>query len=301
MKKTFLLTLFITICFAANATTYYISANGNDAYSGTSSSTPWKSLSKLNSFFGSLSPGDNVLLNRGETFYGNITISKSGSSGSPITIGAYGTGANPLVTGFTNVNTWTNIGGNIWESTGAISGLSMCNMVVINNIRTSMGRTPNTGWYTYQSFSGDASITSNSLNSVAINWTGAQVVIRKNPYVIDKGTINSQSGATLNYTDIGSGFYSPTANYGFFIQNDPRTLDVQNEWYFDASTKKIKIYSITLPTNVQVVTLDNNIYSSGSNSIVINGVNFQGSNQDAVLTYGCSNWIINARWFKQHD
>ena len=94
MKK--LLSLgFIVVAFgfAANATTYYFSASGDDANNGTSASAPWKTLAKFNSVFSSLSPGDNILFNRGDVFYGGIAISRSGSSGSPIAIGAYGSGS----------------------------------------------------------------------------------------------------------------------------------------------------------------------------------------------------------------
>ena len=125
MKSKLLLVVFTTLCFVANATTYYISASGNDANNGTSTSTPWKSLSKLNSYFSSLKPGDNILFNRGDIFYGSITINTSGTSGSPITISAYGTGANPVITGFTNVTAWTNLGGNIWESSCSFNFISL--------------------------------------------------------------------------------------------------------------------------------------------------------------------------------
>ena len=48
--------------------------------------------------------------------------------------------------------------------------------------------------------------------------------------------------------------YDGTNNYGFFIQNDSRTLDTAGEWYYNLSTKKIRIYSSISPTNVQVST-----------------------------------------------
>ena len=114
MKQLFSV-LFIISCLTASAKNYYISSvSGNDANSGTSTTAAWKTITKLNSSFSTLLPGDAVLFNRGETFYGSIIVSKSGSSGSPIVIGAYGTGANPVITGFTTVNTWTNLGNNIW-------------------------------------------------------------------------------------------------------------------------------------------------------------------------------------------
>ena len=236
--------LFLIMSITANATTYYVSNSGSDSNNGTSTTTPWKSLTKVNSFAGSLKAGDNVLFNRGETFYGSITITKSGSSGAPITLGAYGSGANPVITGFTTVSTWTNLGSNIWESSSAVSGLSTCNMVVINGVNTAMGRYPNTGYLTFQSHSGSASITSSSLNAGTTNWTGAEVVIKKNRGIIDRSLITSASGSTINYTTGSNN--AAIDGFGFFIQNDARTLDRQNEWYYNPSTKKIRIYSTPL-------------------------------------------------------
>src|SRR5882672_4202184 len=135
MKKLIAVVL-LTLSFAANATTYYFSASGNDANNGTSTSTPWKTLSKFNSVFASKSPGDNFLFKRGDVFYGKITISRSGSSTAPITIGAYGTGAMPVITGLTTVSAWKSLGSNIWESTNAVSSVKYTNVVLINGVNT---------------------------------------------------------------------------------------------------------------------------------------------------------------------
>ncbi|MDQ2720976.1 MAG: right-handed parallel beta-helix repeat-containing protein, partial [Bacteroidota bacterium] len=275
MKKLFFLPIFI-IGMAANATNYYISANGNDANNGTSASSSWKTLAKLNSFFSSLNPGDNVLLNRGDTFYGSITISKSGSPGAPITISAYGAGANPVITGFTTVTSWTNLGNNIWESTNSVSTLSNCNMVVINGVNTPMGRYPNSGWLNIDSHSGNTSITSNSLSALA-NWTGAEVVTRTLRWVIDRGTISSQSGNTINYTKTGT--YEPSNGWGFFIQNSTSTLDQQNEWYYNPFTKRIRVYSTFSPMNVQLATIDTLININNYNYITFSNIFLQGANK----------------------
>ena len=276
MKKTLTpLILILAICFNAKATNYYIAASGNDANNGTSTSTPWKTLNKLNSFFSSLKPGDNVLLNRGDVFYGTIIVNKSGSSGYPITIGAYGSGADPMVTGFTTVSSWTNIGSNIWESTGAVTTLSTFNnVVVINGVITPMGRYPNTGYLAYQSHSGTSSITSSSLTG-SPNWTGAEAVIRTIRWNLERDLITSQSGGTLSYSGSTS---TPTDGYGFFIQNDPRTLDSQNEWYFNPSTKKLRIYSASMPTNVRVASIDRLAYTNGYNYITFDNIDFEGAN-----------------------
>lgn len=82
---------------AAGATTYYVSAAGNDANSGTSPSQAIRSLGRASGL--NLQPGDSVLLERGATFSGKLAVWKNGSAGNPITIGAYGSGAKPVVTG----------------------------------------------------------------------------------------------------------------------------------------------------------------------------------------------------------
>ena len=67
IKCIFILILFI-ISSLVSATTYYISSAGNDASNGTSTTTSWATLNKVNGF--SLAAGDNILFNRGDTWYG---------------------------------------------------------------------------------------------------------------------------------------------------------------------------------------------------------------------------------------
>jgi len=266
---------FILFVFNANATNYYLSNSGNDANSGTDPSSPWKTLNKLNSFK-NLKKGDNVFFKRGDTFYGSITVSNSGTAGNPITFSAYGTGENPIITGFTNVTKWTNLGNNIWESTDAVSTLPTCNMVVINGVNTAMGRWPNHGYLTFQLHSGKTSITSSDLAATP-NWTGAEVVIRSTQWTLERKKISSQSEGRLNYPALN---YEPANGFGFFIQNDPRTLDLQNEWYYNPSTKKVSIYSISQPVSIYIASKDTLVTVHG-NYLTFNNLSFRGANQYA--------------------
>lgn len=278
MKPLFALTLVLIIfCPFANATNYYFSTSGNDANNGTTTSTPWQTIAKFNSVFASKSPGDNFLFNRGDVFYGTLIISRSGSVGLPITIGAYGTGANPVITGFTAVTSWTNLGSNIWESTSAISTLSTCNKVIINGTDVPMGRSPQTGFFTISSAT-STSITSPSLNSAVTNWTGGQVVVKIIRDLHAISTISSASGSTINFGSITT----PTAGWGFFIQNNVQTLTYQNAWYYNSSTKKIRIYSTVSPANVQVSTVPELVTASGRSYVTFDGLYFTGSNASAI-------------------
>src|SRR6266496_1903114 len=114
MKNLLTLLMLIKLVFFSekvNAINYYFSTtDGDDSRTSTqaqSSSTPWKTLSKLNTFFSSLQPGDLVVFKRGDVFYGSINIAKSGSSGLPISFSAYGTGAKPVISGFATIPSWT--------------------------------------------------------------------------------------------------------------------------------------------------------------------------------------------------
>jgi hypothetical protein len=100
---TLLVCLFL-FAVPAGATIYYVAAAGSDANSGTSAGAAWQTIGKVNGT--TFAAGDSVLFNRGDVWYGTaLVVPSSGSSGSPITFGAYGSGANPIIKGATNLST----------------------------------------------------------------------------------------------------------------------------------------------------------------------------------------------------
>jgi uncharacterized repeat protein (TIGR02059 family) len=277
MRKVLMVLVCLTSTFAY-ATDYYVSSSGNDSANGLSSSAPWQSISKVNSVFSSLNPGDRILFKRGDRFYGSLQVSGSGSSGSPITIGAYGTGANPVITGFTTISGWTSNGGGIYSKT--VSSQSPPNMVTVNDVNTAIGRWPNTGFLYLDSHVSNTSITDSELPS-SPDWTGAEVVIRKVPFVYDRNKITDHSGSTLTYKT-GSD-YSPRDGYGYFIQNDIKTLDQVGEWYYDGTTFYM-YFGSSDPNSftVKVSTIDQLAYLLGRNYITFDNISFEGANIYAV-------------------
>jgi len=77
--------------------TYYVSNDGDDGNSGLSELLPWDTVDKVN--ISSFNAGDSVLFNKADTWREQLTVPSSGSEGSPITFGAYGTGADSIITG----------------------------------------------------------------------------------------------------------------------------------------------------------------------------------------------------------
>ena len=266
---------------------YFSSTDGDDSRTSSQaqdSSTPWRSIDKLNSIFSSLEAGDVILFKRGDVFYGGISVKKSGSSRASIKFAAYGSGVKPIITGFTDVTSWTSIGDNLWVSSNPVSNLFTLNIITVNGLFVPIGKWPNSGYNTINSSSGGTSLTSNSLTN---NWVGGTVVIRKNHWILDKSTIIHQSGNTIDFTNPTN--YNSQNGWGFFIQNTKEACDIQNEWWYSAS-KKIGIYSSSSPTGVRIAAVDNLVDISSYSFIKFNSIMFQGSNS-ATVTISSGNNI----------
>jgi hypothetical protein len=83
---------------AAAVTVYYVdSVAGDDSAAGTSAATAWRTLAKASA--AALAPGDRILLRRGGTWTGRLSVSRSGTAAAPVVVDAYGTGARPVVKG----------------------------------------------------------------------------------------------------------------------------------------------------------------------------------------------------------
>lgn len=222
---------------SAHAATYYFSSSvGNDEYTSIQARnplTPWKTLNKLNSFFKNLGAGDSILFKRGEIFYGSITADRAGAVFSPIYFGAYGAGNKPEISGLSALTNWKMVKPGVYATACTAGGATL----IINNKPQALGRYPNKGYLTYQSHNANSSVTGAPL---AEDWTGAEVVIRKNRWVIDKAAITGQSAGTISYN--GSSQAAPTNGYGYFIQNSLKTLDQFGEWYFDPAQKLMYVY-----------------------------------------------------------
>ena len=81
----------------SGGTVYYLdSTSGNDNNSGTSTGSAWRTLAKVSTR--SFNAGDVIAFQRGKTFTGTATIASPGTSTNPITVTAFGSGAQPLLT-----------------------------------------------------------------------------------------------------------------------------------------------------------------------------------------------------------
>lgn len=116
MKKILLLFLFSLTCFLAcrksretagqqpvpghavvRPAIYYIAPNGDDANAGTSTASPWKTLSKVNSV--TFLPGDRILFKSGGVWNGTLQPKGSGKADAVIVIDKYEGDIKPVIHG----------------------------------------------------------------------------------------------------------------------------------------------------------------------------------------------------------
>ncbi len=109
----------------ARAATFYVSvADGDDTHctglahtayaSGSNQPCPWKTVAKVNR--SSFSAGDSILFKKGETWRESLLPPSAGVAGNVITIGAYGSGAQPIISGADSVTSWALYSGTTYKA-----------------------------------------------------------------------------------------------------------------------------------------------------------------------------------------
>ena len=194
----------------ANAKNYYFSSNGSNANNGLSPLTPWQTLTKLNSFFSNLQPGDSVLFRKGETFIGHFAASVNGSSGHPIYIGTYGTGSAPIFQYDIAANLSKTIPQRaiVYAAAGisyiTIDGIKFTDTTkTTSNIHTST--TANVGYAIDFDGSGSTGCNGNTLSNLDISLVGIAIELKGNNNTVtnckisDLGGVVNQSGNSGNY------------------------------------------------------------------------------------------------------
>ena len=86
---------------SASSATYYVDSTASCPGLGTQVS-PWCNFNVINST--NFGPGDELLLKDGDTFTSGLTLSGSGTSTSYLTLGSYGSGPAPIISGGNNLN-----------------------------------------------------------------------------------------------------------------------------------------------------------------------------------------------------
>ncbi len=266
------LTLSSALALGAHATNYYVSETGNDSNTGTSQSQAWRTIDRVNQVIYNLQPGDQILFKRGGTYRGMLILGSSGTSSTPITVGAYGSGNDPVLSGAKALSGWSLHQGSIWK----VAVTAEPRHVFCANELMTLARYPNTGWLRNDQGAGTY-INDADLTQPAGHWNGAQLVVRSSNWSYDVTTVTNYTPGQLQFNDIY--FNLDTLHWGYYLQNKLSELDAQKEWYYDAPNGDLYFRAPgnadpnTLP--VEASTLDQGLWiQPNRHHIVVQNITF---------------------------
>lgn len=245
----------------ASATNYYFSSTGNDANSGISTSSPYKTITKLNTL--NLVAGDSVFFKCGDIFRGQINITASGNSTSSIVFTSYGNGAKPIISGAEVITGFT-LNGNKYEKTLT----QKMNNFFVSDKEQTLARYPNNGRYLWLDSAQKTYLKDADLSSIPTNYiNNSRVCVHTAQWCWEKSAVNAYNNAEkLSYNTTMS--LAAIANYAYFLYDNINLLDTANEWKFDSTTMLLSY----LPSN----SVDPNTVSCEA-SVYTNGINITGT------------------------
>jgi len=270
---------------------YYVSSSiGKDSYTSIQAqnlSTPWKTITQINNSMSTFQAGDSILFKRGDIFYGELVITRSGIAGKPISFGAWGRGSNPVIAATQIIKGWSVYSGSIYSASCA-GGPAYISNIIMNNKTMPMGRYPkansgNNGYLTISSTMSTPNVFAcNSLAS-SPTWIGSNVVVRTQHWLLDTSTVKSQSGTQITMTTPLTASALVQSGFGFFFQNSLQTLtynqslDQNGEWYYNGSAKKLYIYATKAFDSAEVAWYPSCLIINGYSYISIFNITFKGS------------------------
>src|SRR5690606_30760924 len=149
---------------------YHIKNGGNDTLDGLSDATAFATWDKAATV---AVPGDTIAFKCNGTYLVISTNNKDGNSGAKYHVTNYGTGANPVISGFVTP-TWTNTGGNIWSFHDP--EFTTVNMLKLGNSIRPKGRWPETDYFTIKSSINNTQIADANELIYAPDFVGGELV-----------------------------------------------------------------------------------------------------------------------------
>jgi len=272
--------------FGTNGDYFVSSSTGSDTNAGTTSS-PWASIDKVNSQ--SFPAGTIIKFKAGDSWAGTLTPPTSGTSGSPIVYGAYGTGEKPKIYGSEEITGWSVYSGNIYKATFNTD----INQIFIDGERMRLARYPNAGYHTITGVTSTTVFTSTDLDA-GTNYANATFVGRTEAWAMDTKTVASSSSQTITLSS--STVYSISTGEGFFLCNKLEFLDQAGEWYYDSGSNTVYLWTPNgdTPANYEVrgSTIDYGVSITSKNYITLENLEIAHNASIAINTDYCSNLTI---------
>ncbi len=277
------------------ASEYYVSSVGNDDSVGTQSS-PWKTIAKANSK--TLVPGDKVFFKRGDTFFGSILVFNSGTTGSLITYGAYGTGNRPVISGAPLITGWQLVSGKYVATYNGDATIPV-EQLFAGTAPLHIARFPNTGYIPIDTAISRTELTCSALAG-STDWTGAYVHIRSERWSLDARKIIDFNKTSGHITLDKAANYDINKSEGLFINGVLAAIDTE-EWYYDSLNKKVYLTAAQIPQKLFGSTIPYGLLSSGQSFVTIDNLAFFGQTQANIRIDGGSSITISNCYARYSD
>jgi hypothetical protein len=293
--KSILIILLSFLPLLSYSTNYYLSSTGNNANTGLGQSDglAWQTVSAPNAF--AFSPGDSILFKRGEIFYGTLTFSESGTLGNPIVIGAWGSGADPIISGGIDIdvtNHWNQRNGNVYRiyCTSDIKG------VFINDKQYMQARYPNAGNFVYIT-TGDATSPYTLFSVAALSFAdgtlnGTRARFRSTNWTYENKLVSTQVGDDITLATGAT--YANKINYGVYFDSLYSFLDTVGEYFYNSTTDSLYIYfeSVADTNDVEVIVSSDGINTAWNASyFTVDNIHFTLYDRDAIQLEGTAHGI----------
>jgi hypothetical protein len=251
--------MFASASGLASAATYYVDAvSGSDTAAGTSTTTAWKTLAKVNAT--TFRAGDSILFQSGQRWVGQLHPRGSGVSGNPITLSSYGSGAMPVIDGQSLAS-----GGAIYLSNQkwwTIDGFEVTNDSGVNNLGTPQAGSHRSGIFVDNNGGG-------TLGGITIRNNYVHDV---NGCFVCNGAAPHNNGGIvvaadlMNLLSFGSGSYNGVLIENNRVERVGRTGIIFNDWSIGLL---YTIFQSSLSKNVAV--LGNTVHTADSDGIIVAG------------------------------
>ncbi|MGD0388795.1 MAG: hypothetical protein ABSC42_07560 [Tepidisphaeraceae bacterium] len=247
--------------------TYYVSPTGSDGNSGTSPSSPWQTLSKVDSM--DFAPGSQILFQAGGNWYGQqLSANSSGTPSNPITYGSYGSGANPTFWGSVIVPA---------SSFEPVSGEPDTYFYPTT--------TPANAFLVNHQFTDNASLVSGQTTDAG-NISYVESTANSNYYDPDSSTVNGAAAGPGLYVNTGGAITSSNV-YTTAIQDDVVLASGQSNLVFKNLTVEESAnynagYGFRIQNSSNVQVLNSTAIATGKHAFgVIDSTGFLGENLSA--------------------
>jgi hypothetical protein len=292
--------LCISLSSAFGQHNYYISSvHGNDANSGTSESSPWKSLSKLQQVLPNLVAGDVILLERGSIWHEtDLKIyNRSGSASNPIIFKAYGTGPRPVLSGSKVLQSFSR-SGNIYAASVYKDFLNApMNVpagILINGEWMDIARSEEHLVYGSNSAT---YISDPSANWSSNKYTGALCIIQPVHWHWTPSPITSNTSNGISFQQVQHASSSDKV-VAFYIANHDDFLKSNGDWTFRDRTLKIFYNGDLTNQNVQFAVSDTILSLRYCSNYEFRDIVFEMANFRHLSVYEGSNFKISGCEFR---